>query len=65
MNKVKPWYRSRTLWFNAIALALAAAELQLNVLRGVLPGGVYAWLAFVLPVGNAALRFVTSTAVGK
>ena len=65
MNKVKPWYRSRTLWFNAIALALAAAELQLNVLRGVLPGGVYAWLAFVLPVGNAALRLITHTGVGK
>lgn len=65
MNDVKPWYRSRTLWFNAICLALAAAEMQLNVLRGVLPGGVYAWLAFVLPVGNAALRLITHTAVGK
>lgn len=62
---MKPWYQSRTLWFNAIALALAAAELQLNVLRGVLPGGVYAWLAFVLPVGNAALRLITTTGVGK
>ena len=62
---MKPWYKSRTLWFNALALALAAAELQLNVLRGVLPGGVYAWLAFVLPVGNAALRLITHTAVGK
>lgn len=65
MNDIKPWYQSRTLWFNAICLALAAAEAQLNVLQGHLPGGVYAWLAFVLPVGNAALRFVTSTAVGK
>ena len=62
---MKPWYKSRTLWFNALALALAAAELQLKVLQGVLPGGVYAWLAFVLPVGNAALRFVTHTGVGK
>ena len=62
---MKPWYKSRTLWFNALALALAAAELQLNVLRGVLPGGVYAWLAFVLPVGNAALRLITHTGVGK
>jgi hypothetical protein len=65
MNDTKPWYLSKTLWFNAICLALAAAETQLKVLQGVLPGGVYAWLAFVLPVGNAALRFVTSTAVGK
>jgi hypothetical protein len=65
MNHKKPWYRSRTLWFNALCLALAAAEAQVNVLQGVLPGGVYAWLAFVLPVGNAVLRMITSTAVGK
>lgn len=65
MNQTKPWYLSRTLWFNAICLALAAAEAQLNVLQGYLPGGVYAWLAFVLPVGNAALRLITTTAVSK
>lgn len=59
----KRWYRSKTLWFNAIVLALAAAETQLNVLQDVLPGGLYAWLAFVLPVGNAVLRFLTTTAV--
>lgn len=59
----KRWYRSKTLWFNAIVLSLAAAESQLKVLEGVLPGGLYAWLAFVLPVGNAALRFITSTAI--
>ncbi len=65
MSDTKPWYRSRTLWFNAICLVLAAAEAQLNVLQGQLPGGVYAWLAFGLPVGNAVLRFITTTAVGK
>lgn len=59
----KRWYRSKTLWFNAIVLMLAAAESQLQVLQGVLPGGLYAWLAFVLPVGNAALRFITTTAI--
>jgi len=59
----KPWYRSKTLWFNAIVLALAAAEAQLNVLQSALPGGLYAWLAFVLPVGNAALRFITTSAI--
>jgi hypothetical protein len=59
----KCWYRSKTLWFNAIVLMLAVAESQLQVLQGVLPGGLYAWLAFVLPVGNAALRFITTTAI--
>jgi hypothetical protein len=59
----KRWYRSKTLWFNLVVLMLAAAESQLNVLQTVLPGGLYAWLAFVLPVGNAALRFITTTAL--
>lgn len=59
----KCWYHSRTLWFNAIVLMLAAAETQLQVLQAVLPGGLYAWLAFVLPIGNAALRFITTTAI--
>lgn len=62
---VKPWYTSRTLWLNAFALSLAAAESQLKVLQGALPGGLLAWLAFVLPVLNAALRFITTTGVGK
>lgn len=62
---MKPWWKSKTLWFNAVVLMLAAAESQLNVLQGALPGGLFAWLAFVLPVVNAALRFITSTGVGK
>ncbi|OYZ76010.1 MAG: hypothetical protein B7Y09_22425 [Polaromonas sp. 24-63-21] len=62
---VKPWWKSKTLWVNAVVLALAAAESQLNVLQGALPGGLFTWLAFGLPVANAALRFITSTAVGK
>jgi len=59
----KPWYRSKTLLFNLVVLMAAAAESQLNVLKDVLPGGLYAWLAFVLPVGNAALRFISSTSI--
>lgn len=59
----KDWWRSRTLWFNAACLVAAAAEANLGVLRGVLPGGLYAWLAFVVPIGNALLRTVTYTAL--
>lgn len=60
----KPWWQSRTLWVNALVLALATAETQLNILQGVLPGGLFAWLAFGLPVVNAALRLITTKAVG-
>lgn len=62
---VKPWWQSRTLWLNAIVLMLAAAEAKLGVLQGVLPGGLSTWLSFALPVMNAGLRLITSTAVGK
>lgn len=59
----KWWARSRTLIVNAIALALAAAELQLGLLRPVLGDSVYIWLAFALPVINAALRADTKCAL--
>lgn len=59
----KAWYRSRTVRFNLIVLMLAAAESQLNMLKDVLPGGLFAWLAFGLPVANAALRFMSTTAL--
>ena len=61
----KPWWRSRTLWINAAVLALAAAETQINLLQGVLPGGLFPWLAFGLPVLNAALRFITAQGLTK
>lgn len=61
----KRWWQSRTLWVNTAVLMLAAMEAQLGLLQGVLPGGLYAWLAFALPVINAGLRFVTTTAVTK
>lgn len=61
----KPWWRSRTMWFNALCLAAAAAEPQLGAAKDVLPGGLYAWLAFVLPIGNAVLRGITTTGVTR
>lgn len=62
-SSAKPWWKSKTMWVNAAMLILAAAESQLHVLQGVLPGGLFPWLAFTLPVANVALRFITSTAI--
>lgn len=62
---MKKWWKSRTLWFNAIVAALAAAEAAFGVLQGVLPGNVYAWLSITLTVGNAVLRVLTSQRVCK
>lgn len=60
---VKHWLASRTLIINAMALALLAAEAQVNVLQPLLPVNVYALVAFLLPVVNAVLRVVTTTAL--
>lgn len=56
----KPAVQSRTIWFNGVCLALAAAEPLLPGLRAVLPGGLFTVLAFVVPVGNAVLRGLTT-----
>ena len=59
----KPWWTSRILIVNALALALAMAESQLQLLKPVLPVDTFTLLAFLLPVVNAGLRLVTTTAV--
>lgn len=56
----KPWWRSRTIWFNGICTGLAAAELSLGLLQALLPVNAYALLSFVLVVGNTVLRGLTS-----
>jgi hypothetical protein len=60
VSEVKPWYHSRTLWFNLIAAALIALESRFALLQPYLPGNVYAWMATVLTVGNAILRVITA-----
>lgn len=59
----KAWYRSRTLWLNVAALMLLAAEAKFALLQPLLPANVYACIAFALPVANAALRLITTTAL--
>jgi hypothetical protein len=59
----KPWYHSKTIWFNALCLVLGAVELNFKLLEGHIPGAVYSALAFVLPIGNVLLRFITTTAL--
>lgn len=67
--QIKPWWQSKTVWFNAlgfVATCVAAAEMALPVLKGAYDGNtLFVLMAFVLPIGNAGLRFITQTAVGK
>jgi len=62
---MKKWYRSKTLWFNAIVAALVALEASLGQLSSFIPANWYAILAIILPVGNAILRVISTTGIGK
>lgn len=61
----KAWWKSRTLWLNALVLLLATAESQLGVLREALPVNLYALIAIGLPVLNMLLRVVTTAPLAK
>lgn len=61
----KPWYQSKTLWFNALSLAVVTAGVLAD------PGlvqdpRIVAGATAVMTVGNAALRiFFTTQAIGR
>jgi NADH:ubiquinone oxidoreductase subunit K len=57
---VKPWWMSKTLWVNAIALGLVALEAQFSLLQPYIPGNVYAWMVVALAVVNKVLRVITT-----
>jgi len=61
----KPWWKSKTIWFNVIVAALAAAEASAAVLRPMLGEQTYPVLLFTLTMGNAALRVITTQGIGK
>ena len=53
---MKPWWKSKTLWFNAIVSGLATMEATASVLQPYVQGNIYALGIAVLAVGNAVLR---------
>jgi len=60
---MKAWWKSKTLWFNALCAALVAVEATFGAFQSVLAGNVYATISVVLAVGNAILRIVTTQAL--
>lgn len=65
MGKMKKWYRSKTLWFNAIMAGLAAAEASVNLLQPVAGDKAFGLLAIALAVGNAILRVVSTQGISR
>lgn len=52
------WWKNKVFWLNAIVLGAAAAEERVGMLKDVLPGSVFVWVAFGLPVLNKAIRAI-------
>lgn len=63
MNDTKPWYQSRTLWFNVISVLLAFLELKTQAIKPLLSPEAYEWLLLFIPLGNMLLRIDTRTAL--
>jgi len=63
--EVKPWYRSKTLWFNVLVILIAAAEYFLG--RPFTNGNPAVKEAFmaVAAIGNLVLRLVTGQPVSR
>ncbi len=60
---MKPWYQSKTIIVNAIVAALVALEAGTGLFQAYLPGNFYTIIAVSLPVVNAILRVITTTAL--
>lgn len=56
----KPWWKSRTLWVNAVLGALTALEGVTGWLQPYLPVNFYVAMAVALPIVNSILRAITT-----
>ena len=64
----KPWWKSKTIWFNVLALLSAfftGANEFLHVLEVSLDPKTYAIVGFLVAVANITLRNITTQTIGK
>lgn len=57
---MKKWYKSKTLWFNAVATALVALEAIFHVLQPLLGPAFYPVALVAITVINGFLRVITT-----
>lgn len=62
---MKPWYRSRTIWWNLALLPALVEPVVANIglIQKVIPENVYPWIVFVFSIGNVWLRVLTTEAL--
>lgn len=62
---MKAWYKSKTLWVNLVAAMLMALEAGTGLLKPYMAEAFWVAMAVGLPIVNAALRIITTQALGK
>jgi hypothetical protein len=62
---MKPWWQSKTIWFNILVAMGAAGEASLNVIQGYFDPRIYYVLLMLVPAINVVLRFISTQAIGK
>lgn len=62
---MKKWYKSKTLWFNAVAGGLLILEQNLPAIQPFLPPHISAVLSIAIPVVNIVLRHYTTQGIEK
>lgn len=58
----KPWYQSKTIWFNAVTLIVAGASVLLDPAL-VQDSRIVAGATVVITMGNVALRILTNVPI--
>lgn len=56
----KPWWQSKTVWFNTVMAALLLVEQNVDVLQGLIPQWQHKLAMFSLPIVNLTLRVISS-----
>ncbi len=63
MDNVKPWYKSKTIIFNALIAGLTSLEPVFPLLKPMLGESYYPVLMVLLTTGNGILRAITTQGV--
>lgn len=64
-DDTKPWWQSRTLWFNLLAAIGTALEVSGGYLQTIVGTEAYPMIALTLAVGNSVLRVITTMGLSK
>ena len=62
---MKRWYKSKTIWFNALAGVLIAIESVFHVLQDILGPTAYPLALVLVVVVNGFLRVITTQEIGR